>query len=118
MLHLNSLILWEEPGKYKTLEIIKKLSYLQIDAIFSTARSQDIVLHNRSTTYKEEDVWKLLKTNKVFEGFAHARCLISIDELPFYYAKMLRKRKQIPSWYKLVAEELAIAYGQSRPRHF
>ncbi|OLS24796.1 MAG: hypothetical protein HeimC2_21010 [Candidatus Heimdallarchaeota archaeon LC_2] len=99
-------MLWEEPGKYKTLEIIKKLSYLQIDAIFSTARSQDIVLHNRSTTYKEEDVWKLLKTNKIFEGFAHARCLISIDELPFYYAKMLRKREQIPSWYKLVADEL------------
>ena len=29
-----------------------------------------------------------------------------IDELPFYYAKMLRKREQIPNWYKLVAEEL------------
>ncbi|MHA2031847.1 MAG: DNA glycosylase AlkZ-like family protein, partial [Candidatus Kariarchaeaceae archaeon] len=105
-LHLNSLMLWEEPEKTKAIDIIKKLSYLQIDAIFSIARSQDIVLHNRSTLYQEEDVWKLLKTNKVFEGFAHARCLIPSNQLPYYYVKMLRRRGQIPEWYKLVANEL------------
>lgn len=106
VLHLNSLMLWEESGKIKSLEIIKKLSYLQIDAIYSIARSQDIVLHNRSTSYQEKDIWKLLKTNKIFEGFAHARCLLPLDQLPYYYVKMLRKREQIPDWYKSVSEEM------------
>ncbi|MFV2014108.1 MAG: DNA glycosylase AlkZ-like family protein [Candidatus Heimdallarchaeota archaeon] len=106
VLHLNSLMLWEGPGKIKALDVIKKLSYLQIDAIYSIARSQDIVLHNRTTSYQEKDVWKLLEEKKLFEGFAHARCLLPIDDLPYYYTKMLRRRESVPQWYRSVSEEL------------
>lgn len=99
-------MLWDEPGKAKPLDIIKQLSYLQIDAIFVTARSQDLVLHSRSTSYKEEGVWKFLKSKKILEAFAHARCLVPVDQLPYYYTKMLRKRDIIPGWYKHVAEDV------------
>jgi uncharacterized protein YcaQ len=98
-------MLWEDPGRRKTLAIIKQLSYLQIDAIFIAARSQDLVLHSRSTSYKEEDVWKLLKSKKVIEAFAHARSLVPLEHLPYYYSKMLRKRGEIPRWYERVARD-------------
>lgn len=95
----------DKPGKNTVENIIKQLSYVQIDSIYSIARSQDLVLHSRSMNYQEEGIWKFLKKGKIFEGWAHARCLLPITELPFQYATMVNRRKAKPDWLRFVKDK-------------
>ncbi len=65
-----------------------------IDSINTLARAHELTLHTRSTSYTHESVWALLEQKKIFEGYAHARSLIPIEEFPYHYAKMIRRRKE------------------------
>jgi len=104
-IHLSSQGLLERPPRHSAKKIIERLSYLQIDSIYSIARSQDLVLHSRSSSYQEEDVWKDLKSGKLFEGWAHARCLLPISEFPYQYSSMIRRRETKVDWIKFVKEK-------------
>lgn len=101
-IHLDQLLLWRDSYEMRPLEIIKSIGFVQIDSIFVVARSQDLVLHSRNKSYQEEEVWKLLESNLLFEEFAHARSLISMELFPYYYRKMIARREQRPKWFNLL----------------
>ncbi len=90
-LHLSRQFLLQKSNT-SIYDIIKKIGYVQIDAIYTTARAHDITLHARSNKYTEEYVWKMLERGEVFEYMAHARSIIPIDHFPYYYSNMIDYR--------------------------
>ncbi|MCH8907299.1 MAG: YcaQ family DNA glycosylase [Candidatus Heimdallarchaeota archaeon] len=103
--HLSSQLLWDKPKPRSAENIAKQISYIQLDTILAIARSHDLVLFSRSSSYKEETVWKALKSRKLFEDYAHARCLIPMESLKYHVSAMLRRRDFVPKWYELVDKE-------------
>jgi len=103
-LHLHHLGLWGHPSEQSALEVIDQIGHLQLDTISVVARTQDLVLHSRSTSYTEEDVWKELEHGKLFEEFAHARSLIQMEKFPEYYWKMVHRRKDDPWWFSEIKQ--------------
>ncbi|MHA2253964.1 MAG: DNA glycosylase AlkZ-like family protein, partial [Candidatus Kariarchaeaceae archaeon] len=90
--HLHNLQLWDVPRNRTPVDILKKLSYIQLDTISVVARSQDLICHTRSLNYKENAIWKELDKGNVFEDFVHARCLVHTDDFPYHYSKMISRR--------------------------
>ena len=98
ILHLTRQLLWQSPSKLSPVEIANQLSYIQLDSVSAIARHQDILCFTRSTSYKEEDVWKYLKNKQLFEDWSHGVSLIPIEHLPYYYAERIRRREKNPTW--------------------
>ncbi|MHA2251149.1 MAG: DNA glycosylase AlkZ-like family protein [Candidatus Kariarchaeaceae archaeon] len=96
--HLENLRLWSKPKTPSVLDICEKLGYIQLDTISVVARSQDLVCHTRSIDYGEKNIWKYLENGKLFEGFAHARCLLPMENFPYHFSKMLMRRANLPRW--------------------
>lgn len=82
------------------LDLVKNIHNVQIDTISVVARSQDLVLYNRLSDYKEKEVWKLERDKKLFEYFSHQLCLISIEEYPFYKWIIEYRQKNPGNWTK------------------
>jgi uncharacterized protein len=92
-IHLNQMQLLDQPKKISPVDLVKKIGFVQIDSIFVIARSHDLTFHTRSSNYVEEQIWKHIETGELFEEFAHAKSFLYRDEFPFYYGKMLDRRK-------------------------
>jgi uncharacterized protein YcaQ len=90
--HLHHLQLWDAPTTRKVNDILKQLSYIQLDTISVVARSQDLICHTRSLNYQENSIWKEISKGNVFEDLVHARCLVHTDDFPFHYSKMISRR--------------------------
>jgi len=103
-IHLHNMLLLEPPETRSAVDIITKLGYVQLDTIYVTARSQDLVLHSRSLSYQEKDVWIDHQNQRLLEEFAHARSLIPLSEFPYYYRKMLLRRNSKPKWFEMVKQ--------------
>ena len=102
IIHLTEQLLWDNPAALSDCDIAKKIGYIQIDSISSIARSHNLVCHTRSTTYKEDELWSNLEKGKLFEWFAHARCLLPIEDFKFYYAKMVNLREMKANWQTVI----------------
>lgn len=96
--HLSAQLLWDEPEPLSPESICTKISFIQLDSISTIARNQDVICFNRSSSYKENEIWKSLESGTLFEDWAHARCLLPIDDFAYYYAEMLRRREFDPWW--------------------
>jgi uncharacterized protein len=83
------------------LEIIRRLGFLQIDTIRNVARAQDHILWTRLPSYREEQVWRLLKSRALFEHFTHDASLIPAEVLPYWTRRfqVLGERTARSSWY-------------------
>lgn len=64
------------------LEVIRALGFVQIDTIRNVVRAQDHILWTRVPGYREERVWRLLKSRALFEHFTHDASLIPVETLP------------------------------------
>ncbi len=112
--HLNSIGLWNEPEKQSVLEIIDNINYIQIDAIQIIARSQDIVAHTRSSSYNEREIWKEIENGNLFEGWAHAKCILPLEHFKYYHSVNIDRRgdktwwqsflDKVPDWPKQILE--------------
>lgn len=98
--HLSAQLLWKDKIQqpFTAETICKKIGYIQLDSVITIARNQDIVCLSRSSAYQEEDIWQDLSNGKLFEDWAHARCLIHKDDFSYHYGEMLRRRDHAPWW--------------------
>lgn len=72
-------------GSRDPLEIIRSLGFVQIDTVRNVVRAQDHILWSRAgARYREEGVWRQLKSRTVFEHFTHDASLIPVDVLPYW----------------------------------
>lgn len=84
------------------LNIINGLGLIQIDTIHIVARSHYFVLWSRLGEYPQSWLDDLLSQGQLFEYWAHAACLIPIQDFPLFRAKMLIERDRITdtqSWF-------------------
>ncbi len=70
-------------GPRDPLEIVQGLGFVQIDTIRNVVRAQDHILWSRAgARYREEGVWRHLRSRALFEHFTHDASLIAVDVLP------------------------------------
>ncbi len=71
--------------KASLMEAIASIGLVQIDAIHVVARSQYLVLWSRLGTYPTRWLDESLHPDRrLFEYWAHAACLIPMDDLPYF----------------------------------
>ncbi len=94
------------PTRKHIFEVIRSLSYLQIDPISAVARSHELVLWSRLGNYKLPDLDYLLwKERKLFEYFAHAASIVLTEDYPIHSARMRHFSNGTlynPEWHKRV----------------
>lgn len=86
---------------WKTVhEAVQHIAAAQIDTISVVARSHHLTLRNRVQNYHPYQVWTALRDGKVFEHFAHACCVVPIEEYPYYRHRMHRFFTHGNNWEK------------------
>jgi len=71
------------------LRAIRQMGILQIDTIHVVARSPYLVLWSRLGDYPQRWLEELATPQNLFEYWAHAACIIPIEDFPFYRRTML-----------------------------
>lgn len=91
----------DDKPPWKTVpEAVHQIAAVQIDTISVVARSHHLTLRNRVQRYRPDQVWTALRDGKVFEHFAHACCVVPIEEYPFYRHCMHRFPTHANNWEK------------------
>ncbi|SEQ71184.1 hypothetical protein SAMN05216232_3100 [Virgibacillus subterraneus] len=84
----------ENPAASETLQIIRQLECVQLDAVASVARNQHLVLAARVPGYQPEILNDLLAEGQLFEYWANAACTIPMEDYPKFEATRLRFQNQ------------------------
>jgi uncharacterized protein YcaQ len=82
-------------GKQGLLDAIHRIGLLQIDTISVVARSQYLVMLSRVGPYEPADLDALLYPDRrLFEGWAHAACLIPVEDYAHFAPAILARRER------------------------
>ncbi len=84
----------ENPAKEETLQVIRQLECVQLDAVASVARNQHLVLAARVPGYQPELLNNLLAQGQLFEYWANAACTIPMEDYPKFEATRHRFQNQ------------------------
>jgi uncharacterized protein YcaQ len=78
------------------LEGVRRIGLLQLDTISVVARSHYLVMLSRVGLYDPADLDALLHPDRrLFEGWAHAACLIPVESYE-YFAPLIQARREQP----------------------
>lgn len=82
------------------VESIRRIGLLQLDTIHVVARSHYLVMLSRVGLYNPDDLDALLFPNRcLFEQWAHAACLIPVEDYAFFSPAILaRRERSIQPW--------------------
>lgn len=81
--------------KQAVLSIVHRIGLLQLDSINVVARSHYLVILSRAGLYQSADLDSLLYPDRrLFEQFAHAACLIPIEDYRYFAPLILSRRAQ------------------------
>ncbi len=81
--------------KRALLETIRKIGLLQLDTIHVVARSHYLVMLSRVGLYDRADLDSLLYPDRrLFEGWAHAACLVPVEDYPYFAPVILARRER------------------------
>lgn len=83
----------QNPDKMSLKKIIRQLGLLQLDSINVTARSHYLVMLSRAGLYSVDDLDALLPERAVFEYWAHAACMIPMEDFGYFYPHMLAQQE-------------------------
>jgi uncharacterized protein YcaQ len=90
--------LYERPpvvGKQALLESIRAIGLLQLDSIHIVARSHYLVMLSRVGLYDPADLDALLfPDRRLFEQWAHAACLIPMEDYAYFAPTILARRER------------------------
>ena len=79
------------------LDIIRRIGLLQLDSISVVARSHYLVMLSRAGLYDPADLDGLLFPDRhLFEGWAHAACLIPVEDYEYFVPTLLARRERPP----------------------
>jgi uncharacterized protein len=90
-----------QKGKKGLIDIINKLSYVQIDTISVISRAHNHILWTRKNDYKEKHLHDLQAKDKlIFEYWTHAMSFIPIEDYRFSLPRMKNFEKPKSKWLK------------------
>lgn len=75
--------------KRDVLEMIRRMSALQIDTIHVVARSPYLVLWSRLGEYEPSWLDELLAEGSIFEYWSHEACFLPTEDFPLYRHRMI-----------------------------
>jgi len=104
-------------GPRDPLEIVQGLGFLQIDTIRNVVRAQDHILWSRAgARYREEGVWRHLKSRALFEHFTHDASLIPVEILADWARRFrhLGLRTASSGWFRSGLAQAEIAAIRAR----
>ncbi|MHB8567574.1 MAG: winged helix-turn-helix domain-containing protein [Nitrososphaerales archaeon] len=79
----------KNPNRTDILDVMRDLTYIQIDPISAVARSHLLVLWSRLGKYNLQDLDELLwGERKLFEYFSHAYSIVLTEDYPIHSAHM------------------------------
>jgi len=79
------------------LESIRRIGLLQLDGVSVVARSHYLVMLSRVGAYDPAELDALLyPERRLFEGWAHAACLIPVEDYPHILPTLLARRHRPP----------------------
>lgn len=79
------------------LEMVRRIGVLQLDTISVVARSHYLVMLSRAGLYDPADLDALLFPERsLFEGWAHAACLIPVEDYEYFLPTLLARRERPP----------------------
>jgi len=79
------------------LDSVRRIGLLQLDSISVIARSHYLVMLSRAGLYDPVDLDALLYPDRhLFEGWAHAACLIPVEDYPHFVPTFLAQRDRPP----------------------
>jgi len=81
------------------LEVIQKLSYLQIDTISVAERAHHHVLFSHFKNYNKEQLNKLMLQKSIFEFWSHAAAFLPIEDYRFSLYRKAEIRKDDKFWF-------------------
>lgn len=82
-------------NKADLLDAIRRIGLLQLDSVSVVARSHYLVMLSRLGAYDRTSLDELLHPDRqLFEGWAHAACLIPVEDFPYFVPGSLERRKQ------------------------
>jgi uncharacterized protein YcaQ len=76
-------------SKSDVLQMIRRMSVLQIDTIHIVARSPYLVLWSRLGDYEPAWLDELLAEGKIFEYWSHEACFLPIEDFSLYRHRMI-----------------------------
>lgn len=74
------------------LRIIRRIGLLQLDSISVTARSHYLVMLSRAGLYDVAELDVLLDEHQLFEYWAHAACMIPMEDYAYFLPKIKSQR--------------------------
>lgn len=69
------------------LKLVRHLGFLQLDSINSVERAHELILHTRSDAYRPGDVFRLLRSRKLFEHWTHDASLVPAEFFPHWHGR-------------------------------
>ena len=79
------------------LDCVRRIGLLQLDSISVVARSHYLVMLSRAGPYDPADLDALLYPERhLFEGWAHAACLIPVEGYEYFVPTLLARRDRPP----------------------
>jgi uncharacterized protein len=85
-------------GAKDVVGAVRRLSCVQLDSIATVERSHRIALTSRVGRYPKGTVSRLLGEGRLFEYWAHAACLVPVEDWPLFRYRMERLRRT--DWWK------------------
>ena len=82
-----------------SLDIIRQLSYIQIDTISVTERTHNHVLFSRNPNFKQNELIQLMDNKSVFEYWSHAASYIPIEDFRFSLLKKHHHKNGGKHWF-------------------
>ncbi len=89
-------------GPLDTLDIIRRLGFVQLDTIQVVSRAHHHILWSRNQNYREPALDRLLARDRaVFEHFTHDASVLPMEFLPMWERQFRRMKAQLDrsSWY-------------------
>lgn len=82
-----------------SLEVIQKLSYLQIDTVSVAERAHHHILFTHFKNYNKAELNKLMLQKSIFEFWSHAAAFLHIDDYRFSLYRKAEIRKDDKFWF-------------------
>ena len=78
----------EATTKGEALQILQRLSCIQLDTLNVLTRSHNLVFLSRMRQYDEDWFWEMYDEKQIVEGYVHALSILPIEEYPYLVSSL------------------------------
>lgn len=81
-------------------DVIRQLSYVQIDTLAVATRAHHHVLHSRSSDYAQTDLNEMMREKQVYEYWSHAASYLPMEDYRFSLVRKKEYAKGQNHWFE------------------